>query len=298
MEGVFKYYDVKITAKGLPKLVRVDPFAILFVRNASTQQWEEEGRTEIKANDANPRFATSFKLPADAQHDRQVDLRVDFYNKKMTEEGFIGSVEVNLATVAAEDGHMVNLPLALRKEKGLFGKLKAVCTISAEEAYNNVGGKDEKNVSWDLELEQTQYYGVKMKTYFVINRAASGHWTPVFQSPKIGLDQSGWGQFPTCQVRLSDLAQGETSKALLIQIYRHKMIGTHRLLGYFQTSVDELHRATKGDFLTFTTNSREDLVSADVLVAHTSETGGIFNFGLKLINVCWRAELLTEENHL
>ena len=298
MEGVFKYYEVKVTAQGLPKLMRVDPFAILFVRNSTTQQWEEEGRTEIKANDANPKYATSFKLPADNQHDRQVDIRIDFYNKRMTEEDFIGSAESNLGVIAADDGHKVRLPLALRKEKGLFGKIKASCTISAEEAYNSVGGKDEKNVAWDLELEQTQYYGVKMKVFFVINRAASGHWTPVFQSPKISLDQSGWGQFPSCQVRLSDLAQGETNKALLIQLYRHKIIGTHRLLGYFQASVDELSRSDRGEFLTFTTNSREDLVSADVMVAHASETGGTYNFGLKLVNVNWRAELMTEENHL
>lgn len=297
MEGVFKYFEVKIAAQGLPKLVRVDPLAVLFVRNPTTQQWEEEGRTEVKANDARPKFATSFKLPADSQADRMVDLRVDFYNKQMSDNAFIGSTEVNLGVIAAEDGHIVRLPIKLKKE-GLFGRAKAVCNISAEEAYNNVGDQAEKNVAWDLELEQTQFYGVKMKAFFVINRAASGHWTPVFQSPRITLDQSGWGQFPTCQVKLSDLAQGETNKALLIQIYRHKIIGTHRLLAYFQTSVEDLRRASVGDFITLTTNQREDLIGGDIMVAHTSESGGIYNFGLKVVNARWRAEVVTEQNHM
>ena len=252
--------------------------------------WKEIGRTEKRLNEWNPKFAKSIQLPADNDNQRKTQIRVDFYNKEVTETRFLGTCELNFFTLIHAQGKEVEFelktPEAVRGSPRVF--------LAALEGYGATA--EPSSVHLSFQLMQTNYYGVSMRLFYEICRAGSGTWHPVFKSEHIMIDEQGWGQFPTSKISMQELAMDEESTGLLVNVYRYKRLGTKKLLGHFQFSVTELVRKQVGDFMQFTANPKEDIVCADLEVTHTQKNGLIYDFGLKLINVQWRATLLTPEN--
>lgn len=288
--STFRYFQLKVSAKRLPgRNIRIDPLAVVFVGGAG--QWTEIGRTERRLNEWNPSFAQSISLPGDSDSQRRQQIRVDFYNKVMTESRFLGTCEVNFSSLILVAGKAVELELQTPQPVGGSPRV----FLTALEGYNAIGGDGSAQLHLSFQLMQTNYYGVAMKIYYEISRAGSGSWHPVFKSEHISIDEQGWGQFPTSKISLKDLCMDEESTALLISFYRHKLLGSRKLLGHFQTNVTELSRKSIGDFITFTANAKEDLLAADVQILHSKKVGLTYEVGLKLINVQWNATYLTEE---
>lgn len=286
----FRYFQLKVSAKRLPgRNIRLDPLAVVFVGGPG--QWTEAGRTEKRLNEWNPSFAQSVALPGDSDSQRHQQIRVDFYNKEMVESRFLGSCEVNFASLILAAGK--NVELELKTPEPVGGSPRVFLT--ALEGYNSIGGDGSAQLHLSFQLMQTNYYGVAMRIYYEISRAGEGEWHPVFKSEHIFIDEQGWGQFPTSKISLRDLCMDEETTGLLISMYRYKRFGSKKLLGHFQTNVKELSRKSVGDFITFTANAREDLLAADVQILHTKKVGIIYEVGLKLINVQWHATYLTEE---
>lgn len=287
--STFRYYHLKISAKRLPgRAIRLDPLAVVFVGGSGS--WTEIGRTERRPNEWNPNFAESITLPADSDQQRHAEIRVDFYNKEIADSRFLGTCEVGFYALIHAQGRGVELEL--KTPEKVSGHPRVFLT--ALEGYG--AEKEESQVHLSFQLMQTNFYGVKMRVFYEISRAGTGQWHPVYKSDHIMIDEQGWGQFPTSKIGMRELTASEEGAGLLISLYRFRRIGSKRLLGHFQTSVKELNRKSVGDFIQFTANPREDLVSADVQVLHSEKTGLIFDFGLKLINVQWKATYLTPEN--
>lgn len=288
--STFRYFQLKVSAKRLPgRNIRLDPLAVVFVGGAG--QWTEAGRTEKRLNEWSPSFAQSVALPGDNDSQRRQQIRVDFYNKEMTESRFLGTCDVNFSSLILAAGKAVELELQTPQSVGGSPRV----FLTALEGYNAIGDDGNAQLHLSFQLMQTNYYGVAMRVYYEISRAGDGNWHPVFKSQHISIDEQGWGQFPTSKVSLKDLCMGEESTALLISCYRHRRIGSRKLLGHFQTNLRELSRKSVGDFIMFTANLKEDLLAADVQVLHSKKVGPIYEVGLKLINVQWRAAYLNEE---
>lgn len=289
--STFRYYQLKVSAKRLPgRQIRLDPLAVVFVGGAG--QWTEVGRTEKRLNEWNPNFAKSITLPGDSDQQRRAQIRVDFYNKDMTESRFLGTCEVNFFALINAQGRGVELELMTPEPVGGSPRV----FLTALQGYAQPGADSGGLVNLSFQLMQTNYYGVSMKTFYEISRAGNGTWHPVFKSDHIQIDEQGWGQFPTSKITLRDLTMDEESCGLLISLYRYRRIGSKKLLGHFQTSVLEMSRKSVGDFFQFSPNHKEGLLAADVQILHTQKVGTTYDFSLKLINVQWNATLLTEEN--
>lgn len=289
VQSSFRFYQLKISAKKLPgRALRCDPLAVVFVGGAGS--WQEVGRTEKRMNEWNPKFAQNIQLAGDSDEQRRQQIRVDFYNKEMVDTRFLGTCEVNFYALIAAQGTAVELEL--RTPDAVSGSPRVFLT--ALEGYSLKSEPSTVNISF--QLMQTNFYGVSMRIFYEISRAGNGAWHPVFKSNNIMIDEQGWGQFPVSKVSLRDLAMDDETTGLLISVYRFKRIGSKRLLGHFQTSVQEVNRKTVGDFIPFTANPKESLLAADVQVTHTQKTGLVYEFGFKLINVQWNATFLTEDN--
>lgn len=281
--STFRYYQIKISAKRLPGRIRIDPFAVVFTGGAG--QWSEIGRTEKRLNEWNPKFSKSIALPADNDEQRRLQLRVDFYNKDMSEARFLGTCEVSLYGLLTSAGRDVELELVTPTK--VSGSPRVFLT--AQEGYTAESG----SATFCLQLAQTNHYGVSMIAYYEICRAGEQSWYSVFKSEHVKVDDQGWAQFPSTKITLRELTMDEEGTGLLFNIYRHRRIGARKLLGYFQSSVKDLTRVTEGDFLPFSGNAKEDLMSADVQVLHNKKVGMDFTFSFKLVNVIWRAPLLS-----
>lgn len=286
-DSTFRYFQLKISAKRLPgRGLRLDPLAVVFTGRAPT--WTEVGRTERRNNEWNPNFATSIALPADNDEQRKINIRVDFYNKEMVDTRFLGTCELNFYALIAATGRDVELELTTPQKSSGSPRV----FLAALEGYTAESG----NASFSLQLAQTNYYGVSMNLFYEISRSGNDKWFPVFKSDTVAIDEQGWGQFPTASISLRDLTMNEEATGLLFNVYRFKRLGSKRLLGHFQSSIQDLVRARQGNFIPFNGNSREDLMSADVQVTHSQKVGTDYDFGLKLVNVIWKAPMLSPPN--
>lgn len=292
MSSTFRYFHLKVAAKKLPGKFRIDPLAVVFV--GAPGAWQEKGRTEKRLNEWNPSFAQSVEIPADSDAERRAQIRVDFYNKEMRDDRFIGTCEVGFHALIDAQGRDVEL--VLQTPFPTAGHPRVF--LSALEGYTSMSMEDSPTIRLSFQLMQTNYYGVSMRVFYEICRAGNGGWHPVHKGETIRLDEQGWGQFPTTTLSLKQLTQDEDATPLLVNLYHYRRLGSKKLLGHFQCSVKDLNRMNAGDFLPFTPNLREDIMSADVQVMHSSKAGSIYDFGLKLINVVWRAEQITPENTL
>lgn len=286
--SAFRYYHLKIDAQRLPgRQLRIDPLAVVYSQDAN-QQWQELGRTERRLNEWNPKFSQSITIPADTEQQRRADLKVDFYNKTVDNKRFLGSVSINIYALSASQGRPVEMELETpdptRGHPRVF--------LTALEGFNS--SSDNAVVHLSFQLMKTNYYGVAMKIFYEIARAGTGTWHPVYTSSHIHIDEQGYGQFPDAKISLKDLAADEEGTGLLISIYRHKILGPKRLLGNFQTNIRDLTRKQDGDLIPFMGNTRESLLNADVQVLHSQKNGSIYQFGLKLVNVYWNAEKISD----
>lgn len=292
MENTFRYSQLKIRATKLPGVLRCDPLAVVYT--GSSAKWTEVGMTETRANEWNPHFAKHVTLPADNASQQGVELRVDLYNKIRADNRFLGTVSVHLSALLAVDGGETELVL----ETPASSKGKSRVFLRVLDGYNPLSGDGGGSFSLAFQLAQTQYWGVSMRVFYEISAAADGAWTPTFKSETAKLDRQGWGQFDTSEVSLRDLCRDDAATHLLFTLYRQKIIGHKRVLGTFQTSVQALARMQDGAFIHFSPNTKEDIISADIIVTHTRKQGMKYSVGLKLVNVRWNAPEVQEDNQL
>lgn len=289
LKGIFKYYQVSIAAATLPGYGRLDPLAVVYTGGAGKNT--ELGRTRALPNQWNPAFPEVFFFPADSPAQEAAHIRVDFYNKKVSQDRFLGTATCQLSHAVANRGAPLALPFMLA-ETGEAHHAARV-TISAVLAYNKPGNDASAPVQLRLEMEQTNYYGVSKNAFFEIARAGGdgATWTTVCTSDIRGVDPQGWCQFPPVKTTLRQVAMDQPGTPLLFSIYRHKTLGrSKRLLGHFQASIQELVAANASTLLPFTGNSKEDLLAANVRVEHASLSGAQYEIVLKLVNVRWRAD--------
>lgn len=292
MDSTFRYAQVKIRCTRLPGVFRIDPLAVIYTGSAGS--WTEAGVTETRANEWNPAFATGVTLPADNSSQKNVELRVDIYNKERADSRFIGTASVNLGGLI-EHNEKTNEEAELALELPSGKKCKSRVFLRVLKGYNpltsdNAGG----TFSLAMQLGQTQYWGVSMKVFYEISSGENGVWTPVYKSDVAKLDRQGWGQFDSMTISLRDLCRDDVGTHLLFTLYRQRMLGHKRVLGTWQSSVQKLSRSSDGELMHFSPNTAEDILAADVLVAHTRKTGNEYSVGFKLVNVRWNAPEVEE----
>lgn len=288
MNTTFRYAQLKIRCTRLPGIIRIDPLAVVYTGSAGN--WAEVGVTETRPNEWNPAFATGVTLPADNNSQKNIDIRVDIYNKVRADNKFIGTANMSLAGLISS-GQEAELQLETPKDNAS----KSRVFLRVVEGYNPLTSDGSGSTfSLSLQLSQTQYWGVSMKVFYEISAGFNGSWSPVYKSNVAKLDRQGWGQFDGMTVLLRDLCNDDPSTHLLFTLYRQRIIGHKKVLGSWQTSVQQLARSQQGDLLNFQPNTAEDILAADVLVQHSRKTGNEYHSTLKIVNVRWNAPEVQE----
>jgi hypothetical protein len=292
LENSFRYYQVMVSAQSLPGRLRIDPLAVVFTGGPGG--YAEVGRTEKRPNSWNPQFATSIALPADSDVERAVDVRIDFYNKNVSEDRFLGTASCSLHHLIDAAGAPVVLPL--KTPEAGEGDPKARVQVVATEGYRSPTSDAGKTARFAFEMEQTNFYGVAMTAYYEISRSTGAAWVPVLTSGHSKVDPQGWVQFRSTSITLMELVQDQPSMPLMLSVYRHKTLGPRRLLGHVQFTLEQLVRTEPGDLLPFVGNTRENLLAADCSVEHAKQNNGIYQIALKLVNVRWKADEIPNPN--
>lgn len=286
--GVYRYYNVYVEAKKLPRrgaFRPVDPLAIVFIKTPT--EFKEIGRTSMLNNNVNPRFPETFQFAADSEADRAVSIRVDFYNRNTSEEDFLGYTTCPLSHLVSSLGRGVEL--AFQTPEHGDGDPRARAILTAIEGYRNVGPDAEKNVNFWLELEQSNYYGVQMRQYYELNVAANQKWVKVLQSDTTQMNTHGWIQYNVESKPLSQLTTDKNAR-MNVTLYRYKMIGSHKMIAYFEFSIAQLAKMQIGDTFPVVPSSDEVMLAATARLEFYKEYGNQYDISIKLINVQWRAE--------
>lgn len=292
LAGIFRYYQVSVSASQLPGYGRLDPVAVVYT--GGNGKHTEIGRTRSLANQWNPSFPEVFYFPADSAAHEASDIRIDLYDKKVSQDRFLGTSQCQLHHIIKNSGRPLALPFQLAETGQPHPKARV--TLAAVLAYNKPGGEGSAAVRVCLELEQTNYYGVSQRAFFEVSRGsggASAAWVVVCTSAVHGIDAQGWCQFPPLETSLRQIAMDQPATPLLVSLYRHRSLGRNKkLLGHFQFSLAELMKMSPGAILPFAGNAKEDLLSASVRVECVSLSGTQYDIVLKLVNVRWRADTI------
>ncbi|OSX79922.1 hypothetical protein BU14_0068s0018 [Porphyra umbilicalis] len=284
--------EIKVSARGLRgSIVRTDPIAVVSsVGTAAGGGDTELGRTERLANTTRPAWVTGVRVPAATPGGTL--LRVDFYHKEVAPgtSAHLGYASSPLEALTAVDGAQVSAAI-VRAGGGGGGGAKAVAHLSASDVYQQM--REGRAFELDVELAETVFYGGKTHLFYTLSRAAAGHWVRVAQSERTRLSEFRWGQFDTLKRSFDELGLagiGLDGTTLLLQVYRYKGIGSHRLVGHIDFSVEQLLKARPGEVgaVTFTPNPMGEVLSADVAVMHGTEYRNVVKLSLKLVNVSWR----------
>lgn len=286
IDTAYRYFHVKVSAIKLPGKLRCDPLAVVY--SGAPGHYTEIAKTRPRPNEWNPKFPETIALPADSDLERAAHIRVDFYNKVVSEDRFLGSANCQLIHIIQNESGSLALPLCTPDFGD--GHPKARVVLTAIEGFKKLSCDSSKKVQFSFELAQTNFYGVSMKCFYDVSRAAGASWAPVLTSAHAKLDAQGWCQFPSVGSTLLDLVQEQPGTPLMINLYRYKVLGQKRLLGYVQFSIKDIVKMERGSCIPFIGNPRERLISADCSVEYAAEEAGAYKIGLKLVNVQWRAE--------
>lgn len=245
--------DLTAPPRLLPRLVVVRsrsdrktslrPFAVFFYRQGgTTTPWELIGRTETVTNDDHHRFVTKLKVCCATLEDRRKELRVEVYDRRTMSDHIDDQLFIGAAQCTLED--IISEPL-LRRELRLDACRTANAgriVISADAIRPTTDfNKLALNVDFASETKG------KHRVFYVLSRQLqSGDYTAVYRSEILGREEK---RFRTMLRELCAITAGVDDKLLRLELFQFHARGTHRRLGFMQTSVDKLKKTGRGNRL-------------------------------------------------
>eukprot|EP01083_Nonionella_stella_P029949 82269_1 len=221
-----------------------DPFVVVYIRKKNAK-FEELGRTETIQDNADPVFATQFKL--DYYFEEEQVLRLDVYDedkkgsKKLKDHDFIGSTSMVLGEIIHEKGQILSKKLVNKKKspiKNKKSKRYSSVTITAEK----VTGRDNELITMQLNMKglpkMDGLFG-KSDPYFTLSRSREdGKSVVVYKSIviKSNLNPS----FQAFKIQSQTLCNCDAYRPITITIYDWDKSGSDDLIGQIQTNLNEL----------------------------------------------------------
>eukprot|EP00903_Cladosiphon_okamuranus_P009585 g9125.t2 len=240
--GLTARVHLSLSCDGLANLdvgSKSDPFVVVSMKSGGYTAWSEIGRTEVVANNLNPRFVTL--VPATFRFEEVQMLKFDVFDVDgsfttadasrldVSRQASQGTAQCALATVMGAHGQMTTEPL----HSPHLPNQKASITIRAEQAKN----------SGDLvvfALGATSCPRGHKSVFFRISRTAeSGPPIPCYKS-EVAQVSGGGLRWRESKVGLPVLSNGDPHRPLVVELFSYKKSGSHVPLGSCELSVDTM----------------------------------------------------------
>jgi len=199
---------------------------VLFVKNKSTTEWQEYGRTEVVKNNNSPVFSKTFIL--DYRFEERQELKfalydVDQQNAALSRQDFLGEVITEMAEIMGSRGQKVVKEIMSPKKNG--GKL----TISGEE----LKGETNDTVTFQFSgknLDKKDFLG-KSDPFFILSRIRidDNSYVPVYKSEFIKNTLNCTWKPVTLSVQ--QLCNGDLERPLKVEVFDHDSDGGHDFIG-------------------------------------------------------------------
>eukprot|EP00904_Undaria_pinnatifida_P009983 jgi/Undpi1/6114/HiC_scaffold_20.g08599.m1 len=240
--GLTARVQLSLSCKGLANLdvgSKSDPFVVVSMKTSGAASWSEIGRTEVVANNLDPKFVTL--IPAIFRFEEVQMLRFEVFDVagsfntsdasklSVKDQSRQGTSECALATIMGAHGQTTTQAL----DSPHLPLQRATITIRAEEAEN----------SSDLVVFELGASGCGSRhksVFFRISRTAeAGPSIPCFKSA-VSHAVGGTLRWRESQVGLPILSNGDPFRPLVVELFAYKKSGSHVPLGSCNFSVDTM----------------------------------------------------------
>ena len=207
-----------------------DPVCILFEKRSG--KWAELDRTEMIHNNLNPQWQKKFTLDYNPQVPQDVKFEIydwDTKTEKTRQQDFLGSVEVSLQKVMAEN-YGKNRKCQFLLQKGGRGKI----TIMAEE-INSYANAKIKLQFMAHNLDKKDFFGKSDPYYILRKKMPNGEFSLVYKSEFI--ENTLNPKWKAMEKTVSELCSGDDERELKIEVYDHDSRGNDDLIGLLTTNL-------------------------------------------------------------
>ncbi|KAK2834429.1 hypothetical protein Q7C36_015130 [Tachysurus vachellii] len=213
-----------------------DPICVLYTQTVASREWREFGRTEAISNTLNPDFVRKFIL--DYFFEERQNLRFDLYDldsksENLSKHDFLGQMYCTLGEIVGSPGSRMERTLI-----GIPGKNCGTIIVKAEEL-----GNCRESVLLQFcgnNLDKKDFFG-KSDPFLVFSRSnEDGTYTICHKTEVIKntLDPV-WQAF---KIPVRALCNGDSDRAIRIEVYDWDRDGGHDYIGEFNTSYRELSK--------------------------------------------------------
>ncbi|KAE8890881.1 Copine-3 [Phytophthora fragariae] len=232
--------ELSLSAKDLKDrdiISKSDPFAVLYVKSGAG--WTQLGKTEVKKDDLNPKWAKLFLVEFHFESVQQ--LKVEVYDQdssspdKLKEQDHIGGAEFTLGQLMGAPGQSGSFLLTRGKSKS---KHQGSLLVRAEEVKAS-------NEAARLRFSATALANMdglfsKSDPFLVISRLREdgGSWTQVHRTETIDNNLNpNWRRF---ELPLQQLCNGDHRRPLRLEVFDEDRGGKFELIGQVQTTLEEI----------------------------------------------------------
>eukprot|EP00045_Choanoeca_perplexa_P013309 m.150285 g.150285 ORF g.150285 m.150285 type:complete len:586 (+) comp16314_c0_seq1:94-1851(+) len=236
--------------KRMDTFSKSDPYVVVHLRTNKSKPWLEVGRTEVIRDSSNPTFATAVEIDylfEQLQHIRFSVYDHDKDGEQDQAQDFIGSVEVSVGEIVGVHRGSFTGELVAK------GKTNRGClTVTAEE------GSDARGLftftAHAEHVDKKDLFG-KSDPYFIISRAKSAGWTPVFKSEVLRKTLNP--HWKANSLRLSLLTNGNMERPLKIDVFDWDKVGSHDYIGSAEFTMAQVLSKPDADFVLELINAKK-----------------------------------------
>merc|ERR1711892_1572349 len=227
--------------KDMDVFSKSDPFLVLYQDEREKRgRWIELGKTETIDNTLNPHRQKKFIL--DFTFERRQILRFDVYDSDsdssdQSDHDFIGRMECSLGEIVSNQGRGFTKPLVGNKKDQTITVIAEELQDCKEWIQMTISGK---------RLDRKDWWGFGSSDPFVtiLKSGEYSQWMVVHKTEvKQGKLNPDWAPL---SLSLGSLCNGDHQRPLRIKVEDWNNNGSHKLIGEFETSVQDLAQMQRG----------------------------------------------------
>ncbi|KAF2069002.1 hypothetical protein CYY_009678 [Polysphondylium violaceum] len=217
----------------LDVLSKSDPQIYVYEKRLIHKDYQLVGKTEKINNDLNPIFKTPVMI--DYYFEETQDLRISVFDIdgevfSSDDDDHIGDLNISLGNIAASQTRRIVKDIKNRKGK-VTGSIEITFEEIAKTGHNlylRLGG---------FNLDKKDFFGKSDPYYRVLKETVNG-FVEVYKSEYIKNTLNPvWRE---TIIPLENLNGGDMKRPIQIQVYDYDSIGSHDLIGIFNTTMDEV----------------------------------------------------------
>ncbi|XP_059152171.1 copine-8-like [Physella acuta] len=237
--------EISVSCRNLRDLdvfSKSDPLCVLYIQDLLTRKYIEAGRTEIIKDNLNPEFAKKFIVDYNFEQCQRLKFElydVDSSSHRLEQHDFLGYAETTLGEIIGAPGGCILRKLQ-NKVPGNFGEV----ILRVEELTSN---KEVITVQFrGSNLDQKNWWGLfgKSDPFLTFYRANEDNsYTVVHRTEEVQRTLNP--TWKTFTIPLKTLCNGDYNRSVKIECYDWNANGSHELIGYFITNVNEILNCDK-----------------------------------------------------